>query len=739
MQKFLYALAALFAIALGLKAQPKTEFTVAAMNVDGMPKSVKILAGLSTISLNPDAKEEAGATAIGQKLVNMGYDIIGISEDFNYNNQILNEVGGVYSSGTHRGGISVNASTYANYIAKKTLFDTDGLNILWRTSAVDLSCESWESWNDHYGYTDSGADGLIKKGFRYYLADFGNGIFVDIYILHMDAEDSEGDNNARASQWTQLVDNILANPSERPKIIMGDTNCRYTRDHIPELFFDRVEADGRYTVSDCWVEKCKGGVTPTYGNNALMVDQLGYVQGEIVDKIFYMNPRYGQLLKLKSFKVDTSFKGEDGEPLADHYPVVAKFSAEGYLLDPWTNWQWDNYSDAEKRAYAEYGDAMHLAAPYLDLPLPADLKQQLVTLLTSRTSMVEATGAAGTTARILATINGITTWANSTYVRQDQTSKLKNPSFEEGTPLANGNVQGWGVVRDAEEAFISAIVDGPEGAAIRAFDPHDGDYVFNTWGGTPAKGFFCQQTISLQKGWYNVSAIVATDSQQPVYLFAGDVKAAYTGTDRTHGERLSLTFYHKGSNVILGLQSAGWFEADDFRLTRYNNFLSAKVGDSHFTTIYLPFNAKIPEGVSLYVPDKMVVTRTIQLAPFEGDVIPALTPIVVYAATQATYLFYQSTEEATAPEKSIMRGTLEDLGDIPAYTAYIISSGTKIPSSKLTFILPKDDPNAISDVITSDCQPAAIYTIQGVRTAQPVRGVNIIQTADGKVKKVVKP
>ena len=153
----------------------KNHFIVAAMNVDGMPRSVKI-AGVYDLSLNPDGKEAEGATSMGQKMKTMGYDFIAASEDFNYNDEIMAQIGDIYNQGTHRGGIEVTLSTYAKYLAKETLFDTDGLNFFWKKS-LGANNESWTAWNEHYGYTDNEADGLINKGYRYFKLDFvTNGI-----------------------------------------------------------------------------------------------------------------------------------------------------------------------------------------------------------------------------------------------------------------------------------------------------------------------------------------------------------------------------------------------------------------------------------------------------------------------------------------------------------------------------------------------------------------------------------
>ena len=312
-----------------------------------MPRKLNV-AGV-TVDLNPDAKEAAGATAIGMKLKTEDWDIVAASEDFNYHSEIWNAAwnGGVngggfssYNSTTHRGNISVNAGTLARFVAQQSpLFNIDGLCLFYRWNRVTPSNESWTSWNAHNGYTDDGADGMIDKGYRYYLVTLATGEQIDVYILHMDAETSDADNAARDVQLKQLADAIIATHNGRPVVVLGDTNCRYTRDYIKDHFIDRIEADGRFTVRDAYVQKVLGGLYPVVGANAIMDQgdisanrqQHGYDYGEVVDKVFYINTtESGKRLSLVSYKMDYSFKNDEGEPLADHWPIVVKLDIHDY-------------------------------------------------------------------------------------------------------------------------------------------------------------------------------------------------------------------------------------------------------------------------------------------------------------------------------------------------------------------------------------------------------------------------
>ena len=296
-------------------AEPRTgTFTAVSMNVDGLPTDL-----LGFININEGGPGPDGTRAIGQKMAEYGWDIIGVSEDFNYNDELMEALSEDYNAGTHRGGVSWLTN------------DTDGLNLLWKKSLG----ESWTKWNTQYstGFanTGNGADGMINKGFRYYEAEVADGVYVDFYILHMDADSDQGDIDARHAQLTQLADAIKASDSENPIIVMGDTNCRYTREDIRAWFMDPINADERFEIKDAWVEDAWNGTYPNVGEDALMaVDKGGtyqYPQAEIVDKIFYINNTDSQVkLTLDSYDVATDFTNSSGAALADHWPIIGTFT-----------------------------------------------------------------------------------------------------------------------------------------------------------------------------------------------------------------------------------------------------------------------------------------------------------------------------------------------------------------------------------------------------------------------------
>ena len=295
-----------------MSASAQQTFTVATLNVNGLP-------------------EIAGGTAnkektqlMSQYLAQKGYDIIAAQEDFNYHDALVSALSENYMQAQHCGGLSI-----LNLISRT---DNDGLMLLWKNE-LPLTGDVRTAWTDINGNGLTDGDGKVTKGYRFYEVAFDEGVVVDIYTLHMDAGSEPADIAARESQIRQLVGGILQADSAHPKIIMGDTNCRYTREQLKSLLIDSLNNSGWYTCADAWVETCKGDY-PEYGTEPLLVDSLGLIQGEVVDKIIYINPKYGNQIILKNFQQNDDMVDENGEMLSDHRPMEATFEIEKGLVNP---------------------------------------------------------------------------------------------------------------------------------------------------------------------------------------------------------------------------------------------------------------------------------------------------------------------------------------------------------------------------------------------------------------------
>nr|WP_107907795.1 jacalin-like lectin [Streptomyces chartreusis] len=263
-------------------------FNVLTYNIAGLPL------GLG------DSDPETNTPLIGQRLG--PYDIVNVQEDFNYHASL-------YANDTH---------PYRTATSGGAAFG-DGLNTL-----SDHPFEDFERvrWNDC-----TGTNCLTPKGFTLARVRLAEGVFVDLYNVHTNADSDDAALAARRANIEQLSDFIRANSAGNAVIVMGDTNTRYTRtgDNIRTL----VTENG---LTDAWVQLVKGGTPPAAGGDALLCDAAAPANDcEVVDKVLY---RGSELLSLNATRYNddwAKFLREDGKHLSDHFPHTVDFS---YTLDP---------------------------------------------------------------------------------------------------------------------------------------------------------------------------------------------------------------------------------------------------------------------------------------------------------------------------------------------------------------------------------------------------------------------
>lgn len=275
----------------GGKTDPEPEvttgtFTCASYNVDGLPKKIGIF------SINSEGPGEDGTTKIGT-LINQSslWDFFGVSEDFTNHSTLVS---------------GLPEFTFGTYGGNYTTRSTDGINLAWRSGdKVKATNETRIKFSSSYGGLTAGANTSITKGFRYYLVTLEDGTQIDVYITHMNTYSSSGSGhiNAQHAQLSQIANYIIAHRNGRPAILMGDTNLRYTRHKIKELFIKAINAVDGLTVADPWIEYPRGGVYPDYPGKSIMAypttdpdddcgadgNGYGYYHGEVVDKVFYIN------------------------------------------------------------------------------------------------------------------------------------------------------------------------------------------------------------------------------------------------------------------------------------------------------------------------------------------------------------------------------------------------------------------------------------------------------------------
>ncbi|MFE1795626.1 jacalin-like lectin [Streptomyces sp. NPDC059517] len=258
-------------------------FNVLTYNVAGLPD------GLS--SGNPATNTPLLAPRLG------AYDIVNVQEDFNYHAALYAGDNHPYRTATS-GGVPFG----------------DGLNTL-----SDYTFEDFErvGWNNC-----TGTNCLTPKGFSLARVRLAEGVFVDLYNVHTNADDTDDALTARRANIEQLSDFVQANSAGNAVIVMGDTNTRYTRsgDNIRTL----ASENG---LTDAWVQLVRGGSAPAQGSDALVCPTTAPTNScEVVDKVLYRGSNLVNLSATRYNNEWAKFLDSAGGNLSDHFPHTVDFS-----------------------------------------------------------------------------------------------------------------------------------------------------------------------------------------------------------------------------------------------------------------------------------------------------------------------------------------------------------------------------------------------------------------------------
>ncbi|KUN89762.1 endonuclease [Streptomyces bungoensis] len=281
-------LAGLSASAGTAEAADSGSFSVLTYNVAGLPE------GLSS------SHPAADTPLISPRL--SGYDIVNVQEDFNYHAALYAGDDHPYRTATS-GGAGIG----------------DGLNTL---STYPLDDFERVKWNDC-----TGTNCLTPKGFTLARVRLAEGVYVDLYNAHPNADDTADALAARRANIAQLSAFIQANSAGNAVIVMGDTNTRYTRtgDNIRTL----VDGNG---LTDAWVRLVKGGTPPAQGADPLMCPESAPPNDcEVVDKVLYRGSPLVSLTATRYNDEWARFLDPAGQNLSDHFPHTVDFT---YTVSP---------------------------------------------------------------------------------------------------------------------------------------------------------------------------------------------------------------------------------------------------------------------------------------------------------------------------------------------------------------------------------------------------------------------
>jgi exonuclease III len=249
------------------------------------------VSGLPGVVNSADSDRGTSTTAIGERIG--PYSVINVQEDFNYHKNL-------YAADNHQ--FRTPTSGGAGF--------GSGLNTLSSFPVTGLDRVTWRSCSEGSG------DCLTPKGFTFLRVGVADGVNVDIYNLHADAGDAEGDLTARADNLAQLSEYIQANSKGNAVIVMGDTNTRYTRSGDTIAKF--ATGNG---LTDAWVQLEKGGTPPRAGDPALLCGSNPDNGCEVVDKVLYRGSSHLTLNATAYNNEHSAFLNDSRVMLSDHDPI----------------------------------------------------------------------------------------------------------------------------------------------------------------------------------------------------------------------------------------------------------------------------------------------------------------------------------------------------------------------------------------------------------------------------------
>ena len=300
-------------------------------NIDGLPNTLdlndlpwlfkpivwvyKLIKKTTIITINDNTDVAFKNKQISSYLSNLDADIISVQEDFNYHNELINNLYNRYNCGTYTGKFDLSKIFSSMSWFPYPRFKADGMNLFVKTKNITINNEAIIPWKTSNGYISHGNDLLTHKGFRYYTLNINNKYNIDIYVIHMDADfynpetcpNVSGDIKARKLQFEQLSSYILNKYKEnnnkidgnRPIIIMGDTNS-----------YDKYEWD---------VENIKYFINTINSNKKLHCNEVKSNNFKDCDRMFIINNDYS---KHKIIDIDCYF--DINVNYSDHKPLITK-------------------------------------------------------------------------------------------------------------------------------------------------------------------------------------------------------------------------------------------------------------------------------------------------------------------------------------------------------------------------------------------------------------------------------
>lgn len=251
-------------------------------NVSGIP-----IAG--TFQGDSNWGENRKSRAIGAIFNGMDTDFVGTQEDFNYHKGLAE---------------TMTTFTWQTY-SSGGLTAGDGINLFAKHPFYNVSRVKWDKL---YGVISGLNDGISQKGFLYCVAEIPGGVYIDLYVVHIDAGTDPRSLEARADNFRQLAEHINARTEDRAVIVIGDFNCRLSRERGTGMYDQLIAGAG---LRDTWVEVHNGG-------NYIYTDDESWTDPgvESVDRVMFKN---GGGVEFTAESIENiQLLNEKGKTLTDH-------------------------------------------------------------------------------------------------------------------------------------------------------------------------------------------------------------------------------------------------------------------------------------------------------------------------------------------------------------------------------------------------------------------------------------
>jgi hypothetical protein len=233
------------------------------------------------------------------------------------------------------------------------------------------------------------------------------------------------------------------------------------------------------------------------------------------------------------------------------------------------------------------------------------------------------------------------------------------------------------------------------------------------------------------------------------------VKVIATATEGIH------QLWNTEANNYIGGQDAGFYTTNNHTTFRLQEAQKAEVTlnitDAGWATLILPFNAEIPDGVTVYESKEFVEEEFVRLE--EAETIVANTPYLIEGAKGkynfsgyglavkdvyedanemfvGTYVDYVTVGGEYVLQQLDGKVAFYQVGDskptVKANRCYLIAEANNAKA----FFFFDDEATGINGVDAAGAEIEAIYTVNGAKVNRLQKGLNIVKMSNGKTQKV---